>query len=138
MRVLRRGPRRRSGAAAIELGFMMPIFCTLVFAQLETARLGMVTQMMTIAAREGARTAVLASTTSQATVEAKISAVLNDTGIPMGTLTITPSGWASSEAGTSITVRLVLPYSQASWLPTPLYFAETELEASATMSSERP
>lgn len=138
MRVSRRKARHRSGAAAVELGFMMPIFCTLVFAQLETARLGMVTQMMTIAAREGARAAVLPSTTSLSTVESKISAVLADTGIPNGTIAISPSSWATSAGGTSITVSLTLPYNQASWMPTPMYFNSTILTASATLSSERP
>lgn len=138
MRVSRTRKRRRSGAAAIELAFMMPIFCTLVFAQLETARLGMVTQMMTIAAREGARVAVMPKTLNASAVQTRVSAVLANTGIPVGTMTITPSSWATDVGGTAITVSLSLPYSQASWLPTPMYFGSTILNASATLNSERP
>jgi len=64
--------------------------------------------------------------------------VLNDTGIPMGTLSISPASWATDPGGTSITVTLSLPYSEASWMPTPLYFGQTVLQASAALSSERP
>ncbi len=124
--------------AAVELACVVPIFFTLIFAQFEVARMGMVSQMMTIAAREGARTAVLSTTTTQATVVNKMNAVLANTGIPLGTYTITPSNWATSANGTSITVKLSLPYNQVSWFPVPKFFADSILRTEATMSSERP
>ncbi len=138
MRVqIERGQRHRRGAAAVELAFMMPVFCTLTFAQLETARLGMVTQMLTIAARQAARVAVIPGKT-QTDVQTAVTTVLAGTGISVGTVTPSPSTWQTDPGGTAITVALSVPYSQVSWLSTPMYFGSTILTASATLSSERP
>jgi Flp pilus assembly protein TadG len=128
---------RLSGAAAVELAFVLPIFCTLTFAQLETARMGMVTQMLTIAARDGARVAVINGKT-QTDVQAEINRVLNGTGINVGTITPTPSTWLTDPGGTPITVSLSVPYSEVSWLSPSMYFGATILTATATLSSERP
>ncbi len=137
MRVRRRNGPRRSGAAAVELAMVMPIFCTLIFAQIEAARLGMVTQMLTIAARQGARVAVIPGKT-QTDVQAAVNAVLNNTNIPVGTVTPSPSTWQTDAGGTAITVSLSVPYNQVSWFGTPMYFGSTVLKGSATLSSERP
>ena len=116
---------------------MLPVFCTLVFAQLETARLGMVTQMLTIAARQGARVAVVPGKT-QSDVQTAVNNVLSGTGISVGTVTPSPATWQTDPGGTQITVALSVPYNQVSWLSTPMYFGSTILRASATMTSERP
>jgi Flp pilus assembly protein TadG len=129
--------RRRSGAAAVELAFMLPVFCTLTFAQLETARMGMVTQMLTIAARDGARVAVINGKT-QTDVQTEVNRVLNGTGISVGTVTPSPSTWMTDPGGTPITLSVTVPYSQVSWLSPSMYFGSTILSASATLSSERP
>jgi Flp pilus assembly protein TadG len=137
MRMRRRGAARRSGAAAVEMAFMLPVFCTLVFAQLEAARLGMATQMLTIAARQGARVAVIPGKV-QSDVQGAVNNVLSQAGITVGTVTPSPSTWQTDPGGTQITVSLSVPYSQVSWFGTPLYFGATILKASATLSSERP
>jgi Flp pilus assembly protein TadG len=129
--------RRRSGAAAVELAFMLPVFCTLAFAQLETARMGMVTQMLTIAARDGARVAVINGKT-QTDVQTEVNRVLNGTGISVGTVTPSPATWTTDPGGTPITVSVSVPYSQVSWLSPSMYFGSTILTATATLSSERP
>jgi Flp pilus assembly protein TadG len=129
--------KRRSGAAAVELAFVLPIFATLVFAQLETARLGQVTQMLTIAARQGARVAVMPGKT-QSDVQAAVNGALANTGISVGTVTPSPSTWQTDAGGTLITVSMSVPYRQVSWMNPPMYFASNTLSGSATMSSERP
>ena len=128
---------RRTGAAAVELALVTPIFFTLVFAQLETACLGMSTQVLTMAAREGARVAVINNST-QSDVQAQVNRVLSGAGITVSTVTPTPSNWSTAPGGTPITVSLSVPYSQVSWFSTPLFFGSSILTASATMSSERP
>lgn len=137
MRVRRNGGRRRSGAAAVEMAFMLPVFCTLAFAQLEASRLGQVTQMLTIAARQGARVAVIAGKT-QSDVQTAVNAVLNNTGISVGTVTPSPSTWQTDANGTAITVTVSVNYNSVSWMNPPMFFSGTTLTGRATMSSERP
>ena len=54
----RREPRRR-GASAVEMAVIAPVFLTLVLGIIESSRLGMVSQLLTTAVREGCRVAVI-------------------------------------------------------------------------------
>lgn len=116
---------------------MMPVFFTLTFAQIETSRLGQVTQMLTVAARQAARVAVIPGNT-QTDVQNAVNAVLNNTGISVGTVTPSPSTWQTDPSGTAITVSVSVPYNQVSWMNPPMFFGSTTLRGSATLSSERP
>ncbi len=129
--------RGRRGAAMVEMAIMLPLLILFIFGQIEMARLGMAEQLLTAAAREGARTAVIDGST-QADVQARVNAMLSGSGINVGTVTPTPSNWATSPAGTSVTVTLTVPYSTVKWINAPVYLNINNLTASATMSSERP
>jgi Flp pilus assembly protein TadG len=138
MRFNKKGKRR--GASAVEMAFIAPVFLTLVLGIIESSRLGMVAQLLTTAAREGCRVAVIDGM-AQADVQSRINAVLSGSGIPVGTITPTCTGgysWDSSPGGTPITVSLSVPYTQVSWLPTPFFLKDAVVSCSATMSSERP
>jgi Flp pilus assembly protein TadG len=128
--------RRRTGAAAVEMAAILPLIIALVFGQIESSRLGMVAQLLTTAAREGCRVAVINGKT-QSDVQARVNAVLTGSGISVGTVTPTPSNWQTATGGTAITVTLSVPYGQVSWLPTPRYLQGATVRASATLSSER-
>jgi Flp pilus assembly protein TadG len=122
------------------MAFIGPVFLTLVLGIIESSRLGMVAQLLTTAAREGCRVAVLNGAT-QTNVQNRIDNVLSGSGIPVGAVTPTcPSGytWDSAPGGTPITVSLSVPYSQVSWLRSPFFFKNAVISASATMSCERP
>jgi Flp pilus assembly protein TadG len=122
------------------MAFIAPVFLTLVLGIIESSRLGMVAQMLTTAAREGCRVAVIEGMT-QTDVQNRIDAVLAGSGISVGTVTPTcpsPYAWDSSPSGTPITVSLSVPYAQVSWLPTPFFLKTAVISCSATMSSERP
>ena len=124
----------------MELAFIAPVFLTLVLGIIESSRLGMVCQLLTTAAREGCRVAVLDGMT-ESDVQSRIDAVLNGSGVTVGTVTPTcpsPYSWDSSPGGTPITVSLSVPYSRVSWLPTPFFLKGATISCSATMSSERP
>jgi len=134
---LRQGRKRvRNGAAAVEMAFILPLFLALIMGTIEASRLGMVSQLLHIAARESCRVAVLPHKT-QADVQARVDSILNGTGIDVGTVEPTPSDWESLEAGMPITVTLSVPFNQISWLGDPFGIGETEISASATMSNER-
>lgn len=138
MQVKRRRPRR-SAAALVELAAVLPLFVTLILGVLECSRVGMVNQLLTTAAREGCRVAVIAGST-QTDVQNRVNWFLTQSGsgISVGTVTPSPSNWASASSGTAITVTLSVPFSQVSWLGTPYLFKTSTITASATMSCERP
>ena len=130
----------RRGTSAVEMAIIAPVFVALVMGQIETSRLGMVSQLITTAAREGCRVAVLEGST-QTDVQNRVNAVLAGSGISVGTVTPTcpsPYTWTTAPQGTPITVSLSVPFSQVSWMGTPYYLANATVRAAATLSSENP
>ena len=137
---LRHKLRARRGTSALEMAIVAPVFVTLILGQIETSRLGMVAQLLTTAAREGCRVAVLPGS-QQSDVQDRITAVLTGSGISVSTVTPTcpsPYSWQSAPGGTPITISLSVPYSSVSWLGTPFFLAGANVSASATLSSENP
>ncbi len=131
---LRRAGRRCRGTSAVEMALVAPLLIALIMGQLESSRLGMVAQLLTTAAREGCRVAVIRGH-KQANVQTRVEAVLAGSGISVGTVTPT-SGWETAVTGTPITVSFDIPYSQVSWLPTPYYLKTAHIKVSATMNRE--
>jgi hypothetical protein len=119
------------------MAMILPVFLALVLGQIESMRLGMVAQLMTTAAREGCRVAVIPGRT-QSDVTQRVGEVLEGSGIRLQSFAVTPSNWTTAPGGTSITVSLRVPYSNVSWLPVPRYLKTAVVAASATLSSERP
>jgi Flp pilus assembly protein TadG len=115
-----------------------PLLVLLLLGIFEAARMGMVCQLLTTAAREGCRVAVIANST-QADVQARVTAVLVGSGIDPGTVTPTCMGnqsWTTAPKGTPITVTVSVNYRDVSWLPQSWFNAT--LSGSATLSCERP
>jgi Flp pilus assembly protein TadG len=132
--------RERSGTSAVELAMVSPLVIAMIMGQLESSRLGMVSQLITSAAREGCRVAVLEGATLSE-VQTRITASLAGSGISVGSVTPTcpsPHTWSSAPKGIPITVSLSVPYSQVSWLGTPFFLSGATVKASATFSSEKP
>ena len=135
---LRRGCNR-SGAALVEMAVVFPLLLMLILGMVEVARLGMVAQLATTAARDGCRTAVLNSKT-QTQVEARIDAVLLGGGIDTRTITYSPTGWTTvkaSDANNFVTVTVSISYQNVTWLPMPWFLSNAQIVGSATLSSER-
>jgi len=131
---------KRRGTSAVEMAFVAPVFLTLVLGIIEASRLGMVCQLLTTAAREGCRVAVINGMT-QTDVQNRVNTVLSGSGISVGTVDPTcpsPYAWDSAPSETPITVSLSVPYSNVTWLGTPYFFKNATVSASATMSCERP
>lgn len=142
---LRHKPRERSGTSALEMALVAPVFVALVMGQIETSRLGMVSQLLTNAAREGCRVAVIPDSRPYdvrlSDFRNRVNAVLSGSGITFNNVTPTcpaPYSWDSAPGGTPITVSLSVPYSQVSWLGTPFFLKDAVITTSATMSSENP
>ena len=72
----------------MEMAFIAPVFLTLVLGIIESSRLGMVSQLLTTAAREGCRVAVI-NGMNLSEVQNRVHSVLNGSGISVGTVTPT-------------------------------------------------
>lgn len=135
---LRSADRRCRGASAVEMALVAPLLIGLIMAQLESSRLGMVAQLLTTAAREGCRVAVI-DDSSLDDVRTRVRAVLDKSGISVGDFTPTNlkgGPWDEAVAGDPIQISFDVPYSSVSWLPTPYYLKTAHITVSATMNRE--
>jgi hypothetical protein len=134
----RRCRRNRRGAAVVEFAVVAPVFFAMILGMIECGRAIMVQQILTNAAREGARVAVLDSTTPTASlVTSKVTTYLQGCGITGATVTITPTEPTTAGYGQPVTVAVQLPFSSVSWLPSPWFIPGTKvLKASSVMRRE--
>jgi Flp pilus assembly protein TadG len=139
MRTRRIRKTRRAGAV-VEMAAVLPLFIFLIFGQIESARLGMVAQLLATASREGCRVAVINGKTNS-DVTNQVNSILSGAGISGVTMTQTPTDCTTvhaSDTPNTITVTLSVPYSNVGWLPVPYFLKTATVTATATMSSERP
>jgi Flp pilus assembly protein TadG len=129
------GRRYRRGAAVVEFAVVAPIFFLLVFGMIEYGRLVMVQQIITNASREGARIGVLDGSTTQDVTDAVETQLTNAT-INGATVTVTPNPPSSAGFGEPVTVSVSIPFTQVSWLPTPMFLGGTTISATTVMRRE--
>jgi Flp pilus assembly protein TadG len=140
---IRRSSLVRRGVAAVEMAFVAPIFVTLTLGMIELGRGIMVGQLMTNAAREAARMAIIDGSTNTSVTNAAQSFMQSAAGISANDLSVTittsTSGGGNSVANANpqdlITINLSLPYSKVSWIP-PKYLAGKDITAMAAMRHE--
>lgn len=128
--------KRRQGAAIVEFAVVAPIFFLLVFGIIEFGRMVMVQQVLTNAAREGARVAVLSgATTTQVTTA--VTNYLSAGGVSGATTTVNPDPPSSATYGSAVTITVSVPFSSVSWTPSPFFLGETRLSAQCVMRTEQ-
>jgi Flp pilus assembly protein TadG len=125
----------RRGTSAVEFAVVAPVFFLLIFGLIEFGRVVMVQQFLTNATREGARVGVLDGSTT-AEVNAAVTAYLNSANIKNVTPVVTPSPPSSAGYGAPVTVTVSVPFSQVSWLPSPMFLGGKTLTASSVMRRE--
>jgi Flp pilus assembly protein TadG len=126
-----RRPMRQRGATLVEFAVVAPVLLFIVFGIIELSRTFMVKELLTEAARRGARAAiVVGATTSQIQTSAQncltpvgisseqVSISVNDA--PLGS--VNP---ATATAGAEMTVVVSVPATQVSWLPAPIFVGGT-------------
>lgn len=134
----RRNDRR--GTSAVEFAFIAPLFFMLVIGMIEFGRAMMVQQILTNAARQGARLATLDSTngssnpTPTSLVTSEVNYVLAAANISGATTTISPS--LPATAGTDISVTVSVPYMSVTWVPSPWFLSGATLAANCVMRRE--
>lgn len=127
--------KKRRGAAAVEFAVVAPVFLLLVFGMIEYGRMVMVQQVITNASREGARVAVLDGSENP-DVQSIVNQYLSSGSITGATITVTPTNPEDANFGEPVTVTVDIPFSQVSWLPSPMYLGETTLSATTVMRRE--
>ncbi len=127
--------KKRRGAAAVEFAVVAPVFLLLVFGMIEYGRMVMVQQVITNASREGARCGVLDGSNHQDVVDI-VTQYLNSGGIQGANITVTPTNPEDAEFGDPVTVTVDIPFSQVSWLPSPMYLGGKTLSATTVMRRE--
>ena len=127
--------RDRRGAAVVEFALVAPIFFLLVFGMIEYGRMVMVQQILTNASREGARRAVLDGSTTAGVVNS-VTSYLQSSSITGATVTVTTSAPVAPDYANGMTVTVTIPFSQVSWLPSPMFLQTYQMSSSTTMRQE--
>ena len=128
-------PKRR-GVAAVEFALVAPLFILLVMGMIEVGRGLIVQQILTNAAREGAREAVMDGAT-KSEVQTVVTNYLTASTIPGATVAVTPDPPSSAGARQAVTVTVSVSVSDVKWLMTSNYFSDSDqLSSSATMLTE--
>ena len=132
----RRGLRRRLGATVTEFAIVAPVFFLIVLGSFEFGRAIMVQQILTNAAREGARQAIVENAVA-ADIEASVTSYLDSTTVAGVTVTVDPSSLQTIGFGDEVTVTVSVPYDQVSWLPVSSFMSGRVLTGESMMRGER-
>src|SRR3954453_17990963 len=101
--------RFRSGNAVLDMALVMPILIGLTFGAVEYGFALYIKHSLQAAAREGARAAVVSGATAT-DVQTAVDSSMLAAGFAQAKYTrpptIGPSGWATSAAGTTVTVTV--------------------------------
>src|SRR5947207_5936953 len=99
--------RSRRGAAIIEFALLAPVLFMLVLGMIEFGRVLMVAQLLTDAAREGGRLAVVAGSNTDK-VTSTVDSFLTNAGVNGAHTSVSPDPSAANQ-GDSITVTVTVP-----------------------------
>lgn len=122
----------------MEFALVAPVFFLMILGMLELGRAVMVQQMLTNAAREGARVGVLDNKTV-ADIETQVKRFLPS--LPTGgslAIRVNPNGPDyPSNPGDPVEVVVSIAFSEVSWVPVPKYLSGgVNLSATAIMRRE--
>jgi Flp pilus assembly protein TadG len=129
-----RRAKKSRGVAAAELAVCLPVVVLIVIATIEACSALFLKQSLTVAAYEGARTA-LAERQVAGSVQAACDQILNDRNVRGATVTVSPVDIASLQPGQFIDVTVSAPCDSNSVVPTTFYRGRT-LSATASMMVE--
>ena len=145
-RLIKRNHNRR-GAAIVEMALVLPIFFAVVLGIVEFGRAMMVSQMVTNAAREATRLAIIDGSTN-ATVETWVEEFLHDSiNVTASDVTVTITVVAApgnddpmnqvgnAQARDLVTVKVSVPFDKVSYVPGS-YLNGKNLSAQSSMRHE--
>ena len=133
------GRRPRPGAAAVEFAVVLPVLLVFLLGMVEIGRAIMVSQVLSHAARSGARLGVL-DTSTTAAVRSDVERRLADAGVKGATVSVLVGGSAGevkgATTGTEVAVRITVPYADVSWLSGSRHLAGKSLSGRCAMRHE--
>lgn len=134
---LRRTRCAPNGIEALELAMILPVILVLGLGATEFSRALQVQQVLTNAAREGTRQAILPKSTVDE-VETVVAEYLKIGKVDAvdATVETTPTSLNGLKSGTEITVVVKVPYSKVSWLASPRSLGDVVLSSHCTMRHE--
>jgi Flp pilus assembly protein TadG len=108
----------RRGVTTVEFAMVAPVVFMLVMALIQYAALMMNQNLLTAAAREGARVAALAGTNSVDVIVSEVEERLTSVGIDPDVVTVNvdPTVLSNLRAGDEITVSLSSPMNEMTWV----------------------
>jgi Flp pilus assembly protein TadG len=130
----RRRAEKSRGVAAAELAVCLPVVVLIVLATIEACSAIFLKQSLTVAAYEGARTA-LAERQVAGSVQNACNQILNDRNVNDATVTTSPANIAALQPGEFFDVTVSAPCNSNSLVPTTFYRGRT-LSATASMMVE--
>ncbi len=126
--------QRRAGVAAAEFAVCLPVIVLILLATIEACTMVFLKQSLSIAAYEGARTA-LAQSATNADVLRVAGDVLSERRVNSGTVTLSPVNLSAIVPGQYLTVSVSAPAAGNSVIPIRFYRGRT-LTGAATMMKE--
>src|SRR5215211_6661755 len=144
---IRRRPSRilrpRSGNAVLDMALVLPLLIALTFGAVEYGYALYIKHSLQAAAREGARAAIVAGATAtevQTAVDSSMAAAGFAQTKYTRPPTISPAGWTTAAAGTTITVSVTTSWGTAGISVLPSYLggisSSKTLTGSTTMRKE--
>jgi Flp pilus assembly protein TadG len=124
----------RAGVAAAEFAVCLPVIVLIVLATIEACTMVFLKQSLSIAAYEGARSA-LTQNASSADVQLIARQVLTERRVKGATVTISSSNLASVQPGQYLTVTVTAPAAGNNAIPLRFYRGRT-MTGAATMMKE--
>ena len=126
--------RRRRGSAVVELAITLPVFILILFGTIETTTMIFLQQSLEICAYQGARVALIPSSTT-ANVTAACNTILSNRNVQSATVSITPANYDSQPYGTLIRVRVTAPCNSNSPF-SPWFYGGHTLTGETTLMKE--
>ena len=127
-RIQRRRNANRRGAALVEAAFILPILFLVTLGIIEFGRAMMVAQMVTTAAREGARTGIMSGENNTDVTNAVQTFMQNAANLPSGkytlSITVTPANGnpnpanecGNANTGDLVNIRVQVPFDNVSFI----------------------
>lgn len=112
-----------------------PVLFLLVFGMIEVGRALMVQHLLTNAARDGARAAILDGAAAS-DVQSQVTSYLSGSSVSGSTVTVSPDPLDLAEIGDPVSVNVEVPFDSVNWLPSGFFFGGVNLEATVTMRKE--
>jgi Flp pilus assembly protein TadG len=126
---------QRKGAAVVELAFTAPLLFLITFGMIDVGRAVMVQNLITNAARDGARAAALDGATA-GEIETSVVDFLAASSVSGATAAVSPNPLSSANWGDPVSCTVQVPFNSVSWLPASRYFSGVTFEATVVMRRE--